>query len=109
LTNEEVSVCPHCGMHIDSIPGYLRERHETECGGGGEGHLAMEDRMISDQRMIIHERKIREQEQRARQELEDAEKKERFDRIRDEAMARQLGKDRKKKLKDEARELLKKR
>lgn len=107
-TDAEVSVCPFCRMHICGIPGYLKETHFAECGGSGEDHLALEDSMISEQRRLIYERTILERRQRELEELEEAERKERFDRIKDEAQARQLSKDRKKRLKQETRDLLKK-
>jgi hypothetical protein len=107
-TDKEVSTCPYCHMHICGIPGYLKERHFLECGGSGEDHLAMEDSMISDLRRANYERGILERRQRELEELEEMERKERFDRIKEESQARQLSKDRKKRLKDETRELLKK-
>jgi hypothetical protein len=108
-TDTEVSFCPHCRMYIHAVPGMLKEKHMAECGGAGEDNLAMEDRMISEIRREIHERRILQRIEQERQELEEAEKRERFDRIKEETAARQLSKDRKKRLKDETRELLRKR
>jgi hypothetical protein len=107
-TDGEVSFCPLCRMYICAIPGYLRERHFLECGGGAENHLATEDQMISDLRRANYELKIFEQKRREQEELEEMERKERFGRIKEEAQARQLSKDRKKRLKEDTRELLRK-
>jgi hypothetical protein len=105
-TDGDVSFCPFCRMHICAIPGYLKEKHFLECGGGGENHLAIEDSMISEQRRLMYESKILAQRQREKEELEEMERKERFDRIKEEAQSRQLSKDRKKKLKQDTRDLL---
>ncbi len=107
-TDEEVSFCPFCRMYICAIPGYLKEKHFLECGGGGENHLALEDAMVSEQRRLLFERKILAQRQREKEELEEMERKERFDRVKEEAQTRQLSKDRKKRLKEYTKEFLRK-
>jgi hypothetical protein len=108
-TDPEISFCPSCGMYIHAIPGLLKERHMNECGGSGEDQMAMEDHMVSEIRREIHERRILAKIEQEREELREAEKRERFDRIKAEAATRQVAKDRKKRLKDETREQLRKR
>jgi len=109
LTDGEVQVCPHCFMYIDSIPGHLVRKHSAECSGGGEDWKKMEDIMIQDQRLIRHERKLREERRRLLAEQEEAERRERFERIRDDNAARQQAKDRKARLRRQTREELRRR
>jgi hypothetical protein len=108
LSSADVFTCPHCGMYVCGVPGYLVQKHLDVCGGNAEDHLAMEDSMISDIRRTVYERKILAGKQQEQEEMEAAEKKERFDRIREDAMARQLSKDRKKRMKQELRDQIKK-
>jgi hypothetical protein len=109
MTDGEAYQCPYCGMHISSIPGYLVHKHLGECGGGDENWQKIEEVLIADQRLKRYEAKILEQKRRLQVELEEAEKRERFDRIKDEAQTRQVGKDRKKRLKEETKEEWKRR
>ena len=100
VPDEEVLNCPHCGMYICSIPGYLVHKHIAQCGGGaGEGQ-AMEEALIQDQRMKRYAQKILAEKLREEAELEEMERRERFGKIRDEQLSRQLQKDRKKRLKE---------
>ncbi len=84
-------------------------KHIAECGGGaGEGR-ALEETLIQAERMKKYEQKILADKLREAAELEEMERRERFDRIRDEQLSRQLQKDRKKRLKEQTREELRKR
>lgn len=103
-----VTVCRQCGMYISGIPGLLVERHLAECAGGAEDFTKLEENLISQQRILQHQKKILEEIRRAKEEQEEAERRERFDKIRDEALLRQQQKDRKKRLKEETRNQLKK-
>jgi len=94
-------------MHISSIPGALVRKHVAECGGGGENWLEIEDALIDDHRRKDFAAKLEAERLRERTEQEAMEKKERFDRIREDYFARQLQKDRKKRMKQETREDLK--
>jgi hypothetical protein len=105
----DVKVCPHCGMYMCDIPGSLMTKHIALCKGGGENWLAIEDAIVHDIRVKQYFGKIMAEKLREQQELEEAEKRERFDRIREDAQTRQLAKDRKKRLKQETREELKNR
>ncbi len=107
--DDDVQVCPHCGMYVCSIPGALMRKHIAECKGGREDWKTIEEAIIQDQRMRSFEAQVLAARLREQEELEFAEKRERFDRIRDEQAARQEAKDRKKRLKKETREELKRR
>ncbi|MEJ2716444.1 MAG: hypothetical protein P8182_04800 [Deltaproteobacteria bacterium] len=104
LTDAEVSTCPYCGMYICSIPGALVKKHLTECGGRGENWLKIEEAIISDHRLKMQEAKILAEKMREQAELEAMERRERFDEMRESAIARQLAKDRKRRLKQETKE-----
>ncbi len=108
-SDEEVSLCPRCGMYICSIPGYLVHKHATECGGGAGEGSALDEALIQAERLKKYEQKILADKLREAAEQEEMERRERFDRIRDEQLARQLSKDRKKRLKEETRQELRKR
>jgi hypothetical protein len=103
-----VRICPHCRMHCDSIPGALFKKHIVECGGAGDEWIKIEEALITDIRRQHYEAKILAQLKREKEEEEERERKERFGKIREDALARQSAKDRKKKLKDEARTALRK-
>lgn len=103
-TDEDVAVCPSCGMYMDAIPGSLVSRHKSECGGYGENWQAIEETLINDVRMKRYEAKIAEQKRREQEELEEAERRERQDKIKEGLLARQLQKDRKRRLKQETKE-----
>lgn len=107
--DDEVTRCPYCGMHISSIPGALVRKHMAECGGQGENWLEIEDALIDDQRRKDFAAKLEAERLREQAEQEAMEKKERFDRIREDYLARQLQKDRKKRIKQETREDLRNR
>jgi hypothetical protein len=102
-------LCPYCGMYICGIPGFLVEKHLGECRGGEENWMRLEDILIDDVRRTRYERKILEQQLREQAELAEAEKRERFDRIREENAARQQSKDRKARLRRETKEELRNR
>jgi hypothetical protein len=109
VPGEEVLNCPHCGMYMCSIPGYLVHKHIVGCGGGAGEGTAMEESLIQDQRMKRYAQKILADKMREAAELEEMERRERFDKIRDEQLARQGQKDRKKRLKEQTKEDWKKR
>jgi hypothetical protein len=109
VADGQASLCPFCRMYICDIPGYLVEKHMAECGGGRGEPYALLENAINEQRRVIHERRILEAIQRAKEELEEAERRERFDRIREEQLERQQQKDRKKRLKEEVRDQLRNR
>lgn len=101
--------CPHCGMRIFSIPGYFISKHRGICGGGEEDYYAMEEQLISVQRLKWYEAKLERERLRLEKELAEAEKRERFDRIREDQLQKQRQKDRKLRLKEEARKTLRER
>lgn len=107
-TGDETRVCPSCGMYIDGIPGALVAKHISQCRGLAEDGTKLEEILIQDQRIRIYERKLRLQREQELAELLEAERRERFDKVKEENVARQLGKDRKARLKREAREQLRK-
>lgn len=104
LTDPHVSTCPYCGMYICSVPGALVKKHLSECGGRGENWLKIEEAIISDQRRKNQEAKILAEKMREKAELESQERRERFGEIRESAIAQQLAKDRKRRLKQQTKE-----
>lgn len=109
LNGDKARACPFCGMYICSIPGALVTKHFSECRGGGENWQKIEDILTEDQRRKKYEAKILSEKMRLETELAEMEKRERFDKIKDEQSVRQLRKDRKARLKRETKEELKSR
>lgn len=105
-SDPEVHVCRRCGLHMESIPGSLRKKHQAACGGNHDEARKLDEIMIQDQRMRIAEQKLRLAEMQKRLEQEAEQKKERFDKIREETGAKQLLRNRRQQLRDEAREQL---
>jgi hypothetical protein len=108
-TDEGVVICPFCRMHMSSIPGALVGKHKSECGGFGENWQALEEAVITDIRMTTYQKKLADEKRRELEELEDAERRDRQDRIKEGLAARQLSKDRKRRLKQETKEELRNR
>jgi hypothetical protein len=108
-SDDRVRLCPFCGMYICDIPGYLTQKHFSECGGSAENWQAIEESLISDQRMKRYEAEIMARKLQELAELQEAEKRERYDRLREEMALRQQQKDRKKRLKEETKQEWKKR
>jgi hypothetical protein len=109
LGDPSVKVCARCGAYMCDIPGSLVSKHIAQCRGIGEDWLAIEEAITHDIRVRQYEAKIMAARLREQQELEEGEKRERFDRFRDDAQSRQLAKDRKKRLKKETKEELRNR
>jgi len=108
-SDDLVRCCPFCGMYICDVPGYLVQKHFSECGESAENWQAIEERLISDQRMKKYEAKMIAQKLQEIAELQEAEKRERFDRLKEEISMRQQQKDRKKRIRAETKEEWKKR
>jgi hypothetical protein len=108
-SDDRVRHCPFCGMYICDIPGYLTGEHFSECGGSAENWQAQEETLIADQRIKKYEAKIMAQKLQELADLKEAEKRERYDKIKEEMSSRQLQKDRKKRLKEETKQDWKKR
>ena len=109
LSHEEVSICPFCRMYICSIPGALVQKHFAKCGGNVEDWLKLEQEVIEDVRRKNYEKAVLEARMQELAEQEALERKERFERVREELAQRQLEKDRKKRLKEETRKELRNR
>jgi len=107
--DEDVCLCPYCGMYICSVPGSLVRKHLLECGGGMEDWRKLEEIVIQEQRIKKYEAQLLARRQRELEEMEEEQKRERFEKVRDEMVSRQQAKDRKKRLKEETREELKRR
>lgn len=103
VTDEDVTVCPHCGMYVSGVPGYLFHKHVTECGGTGEDWLQIEDAMIGEVRLKQFEAKILAEKMRVEEERAYLERKGRFDQIREDALDRQISRDRKRRLKEQTK------
>jgi hypothetical protein len=108
-SDDLVRCCPYCRMYICDIPGYLVQKHFSECGGSAENWQAIEEKLTSDQRMKKYEAKILAQKLQELADLQDAEKRERHGKIKEEMSLRQHQKDRKKRMKEETKEEWKKR
>jgi hypothetical protein len=104
LENEDVVVCPYCGMYMDAIPGSLARKHVAGCRGSDENWAKIEDALVSEQRMKAYEAKILADKLKEQAELADAERRERHDKIREGMLNRQVSKDRKKRLREETKE-----
>jgi len=104
LSVDGAQCCPYCGMYICSIPGALVAKHLFECRGGAEDWQKIEEILIEDQRRKRYEKKIAAEQLRLETELAELEKRERFDKIKDEQTVRQLQKDRKARLRRETKE-----
>lgn len=103
-SNEDVRICHFCGAYMCSIPGSLMNKHKTECGGFGEDWMALEDALVSDVRMKRFEAKIAEDKRREQEELGEEERRDRQDKIKEGLLARQVQKDRKRRLKQETKQ-----
>ncbi len=108
-SGDKTGVCPSCNMYVDGIPGSLMAKHLSHCRGLADNSSKMEEILIQDQRLKMFERKLRLQREQELAELMEAERRERFDKVKEDNLARQQGKDRKARLKREAREQLRKR
>lgn len=98
--------CPACGMYISGIPGNLVRKHFAECSGPGEDWKRLEEAVIDDVRLKSYQARILAETLRMQREQEEAEKRDRFDRIKEENLARQRQKDRKARLKKDVKEEL---
>ena len=103
-----VLTCPHCRMHVSGIPSIFVKKHLAECGGREYGS-ALDEMLIDGLRMRAHEAKLLAAKMREIQEQEEEERKERLDRMKEDLLSRQSGKDRKKKLKEGTKQELKNR
>ena len=104
LSEDGAQSCPYCGMYICSIPGALAAKHFSQCRGGGEDWQKMEEVLVEDQRRKKYEAKILYEKLRLETELAEMEKRERFDKIKEEHSVRQLQKDRKARLRRETKD-----
>lgn len=104
LSDEGVRICPFCLMYISSIPGSLVQKHLAQCGGRVEDWLKLEQDVVEDVRRKNYERAILEERMREQAEQDVLERKERFDRVREDLVQRQLDKDRKKRLREETKQ-----
>jgi hypothetical protein len=105
----DVTICPSCSMYISSVPPSLTHKHLVECKGSGLDWAPAETKMIDNKRLADYERRLRDKARSEKEEREAAEKRERFDRIKEEAASKQVAKDRKKRLKEETKKEWKKR
>lgn len=105
----EVTRCPYCAMLISGIPGGLVSKHLAACGGGEEKWQKMEELLIAEERVKWLETRILARILREKAEREEAQRKERFGKIRDDMLAKQQAKDRKKRMKEQTRQEWKKR
>jgi len=101
---EDVQVCFYCGMYMQAIPGSLAQKHISECRGGNEDWQTIEEAMITEQRIKAYQVRILRGKLREQAELEDAQRRERYDKIRQNVLAQQVRKDRKKRIREETKE-----
>jgi hypothetical protein len=105
-SEDSAITCSTCGMYITGIPGNLVRKHIAECSGRGEDWKRLEETVIDAVRLKSYQSKILAERLRIQREQEEAEIRERFDRIKEENLARQRQKDRKARLRRDAREEL---
>jgi hypothetical protein len=103
---EDLRRCPSCGLLMIGLPGALASSHIASCSDGSRSSLQIDEIMIENRRIKLHEAEVMLRLQREKGEKEEAERRERTEKLRDEVLARLVAKDRKKRLKDEAREQL---
>lgn len=108
-SEDSARLCPHCGLYMCAIPGFLIQKHLAACRGGEENWMRIEEILIEDVRRKRYEKAIAQAKLREQAELAGAEKRERFDKIREDQVAKQQAKDRKAKLRRETKEELRKR
>jgi len=108
-TETDSGRCRHCGMLMNLVPGAFVRKHFSQCGGGSEDWSRIENFIIDEKRMKDYEARLRDAALRKQREREELEKQERLDRAREEFQARQQAKDRKRRLKEETKEALRKR
>lgn len=106
VSQDGTVTCPGCGMYISEIPGNLVRKHFAECSGGGEDWKKLEEAVIDGVRLKSYRAGILAHRLRIQREQEEAEKRERFDRIKEENLDRQRQKDRKARLKRDVKEEL---
>jgi hypothetical protein len=104
VTDENVRICRSCGLYICDVPGYLIHKHTQECDHSGDNWSSLEEAVINEIRIKKHHARILAEKLREQAELEELEKRERQDKIKEEYFSRQTSKDRKKRLKSEARD-----
>jgi hypothetical protein len=104
----DVVVCPHCMTYMQGVPGSVVQKHLQACGGSGDNWIAMEAAVIADYRLKKFEAQIEAETKRAKEEQAAQEKKERFDRMREDIQKQQTAKDRKRKIREETRRDLRK-
>lgn len=105
-SDPDVHVCKTCGLTMESIPGFLRQKHHALCARNSEEGRKLDEIMIEDQRIKIAEARLRRKELQERLEEEAEQKRERFDEIREETALKQMSRNRRQRLRDEAREQL---
>ncbi len=103
---EDIRRCPGCGLLMIGVPGALASSHIFSCSDMSRSSRQIDDIMIENRRTRLHEAEVMLRLQREKDEREEAERRERTEKLRDEGLARLMAKDRKKRLKDEAREQL---
>jgi hypothetical protein len=103
---DDLRSCKGCGLLMIGVPGALVSSHIVSCNAGAKSLRKIDEIIIEKQRIKLHEAEVMLRLQRERAEREEAERRERTEKLRDEGLARLAAKDRKKRLKDEAKEQL---
>ncbi|MEW6347589.1 MAG: hypothetical protein AB1646_00880 [Thermodesulfobacteriota bacterium] len=103
-----VVTCPYCGLYACGVAGAYVKKHLADCRGTDNGS-ALEEMLIDDIRLKRHHARILEAKLRAIQEQEEQERRERMDKAKEEALAAQASKDKKKRMKEETRQELRNR
>lgn len=105
----DVVWCPHCRTIMQGLPGSVTQKHLRACDGGGEDWLYMEATVLADVRLKKYEATLLADAKRDKEERDAQTKKERFDRMKDEVQKQQMGKDRKRRIREETKKELRKR
>lgn len=96
--------CSTCKTLIVDIPGALARKHFQQCGTFSGEWRKLDEFVLEEQRLKIAEERIKKELLDKQLEKEAELKRERLERIREEAAARQTGRDRKRRLKEDAKE-----
>ncbi len=103
-----VATCPYCRLYVSGIAGAFLKKHIAACRGTDNGS-ALDEMLIDDIRIRRHEERILQAKLRAIQEQEEQERRQRFEKVREEQLAAQVTKDKKKRMKEETRQELRNR
>lgn len=96
--------CPMCGTIIGDVPGALIRMHFQQCSPSTAEWKKLDEFVLEEQRLKIAEERLKREQLEKRLEKEAELKREKVERMREEMAARQTERDRKRRLKEEAKD-----